>query len=163
MNLLLVIPFNSGNSAQAEELVDFLYHFNGKKASGAVLLVAANEVHAEPCEKIKISAALAFQHWEMIRVGKITGDQMAGMFKEVSHYIQLNYRSPFFWSEPELRPVGTKWRKQIQDAYESQPKRYLLKKESRIGVYPVSAYSDVTMAESAVNRTTVFDEIFKKP
>lgn len=143
--ILIVIPFYSGNSQQTEMLVDFIYQLNGKKSSGYALLVASNEVHAEPREKIKISASLAFESYEMIQLGKVVGDkdaQIAATSRAVLKYVEENYKVPFLWLEPDCTPVKKEWVAQLESTYEASPKRYLGNNKMRAKIYPNDATND---------------------
>lgn len=154
--ILLVIPFWKENAAQAEVLIDWIYQLAGREAYGSALLVAADDVHPENREKIKVSAELAFEHFEMIKLDRLEGvktEQVNFAFRNVANYIQRNYKSPFFWLEPDTVPVKPTWRQQIERAYDSQPRRYCgslmqdLEKKlfaARAICYPHDAILDLT-------------------
>lgn len=152
--ILIVIPFWSENAEQAETLIDWIYQLNGNQASGSVLLVVENEVHAEDREKIKVSAELAFETVEMIQLPKFTGvknEQINFIFKTVSEYIHKCFKCPFFWMEPDTTPVSADWFQKLSLAYEHQPKKYAGSFMSagekifsgRVICYPPSAFSDL--------------------
>ena len=125
--ILIVIPFWSENAEQTEALIDWIRQLNANKAVGSVLLVAANEVHAEDREKIKVSAELAFETVEMIQLPRNTGiktEQINFNFKTVSEYILKSFKCPFFWMEPDTTPTRADWLQQLEYAYDRQPKKY---------------------------------------
>lgn len=125
--MLIVIPFCSENAAQAETLIDWIYQLAGREAYGNALLVASNEVHPEIREKIKVSAELAFASSEMIQLEKFSGvknECINHAFRLTADYIGRNYKEAFFWMEPDTTPIKVGWHKQLEAAYDLQPRRY---------------------------------------
>jgi len=124
--MITTIPFWSGNAQQAERLVDWIFWLNDKKPRGHVLIVADHEVHAEVREKIKISAELAFDSFEVVRMtAKLEpGNMVNQAFKKVAEYVKFSYRTPFLWLEPDSVPVVKGWQKKLADAYNDQPKKF---------------------------------------
>lgn len=152
--MLLVIPFFKENTAQTEALIDWIYQLAGRKAHGSALLVASNEVHPEMREKIKVSAELAFENSEMIQLEKFEGvknECINHAFRLTSNYISRNYKSPFFWMEPDTTPIKAGWHDALKAAYDAQPKRYagpfLLAGDNlyaaRAICYPPDAFDDL--------------------
>ena len=119
--ILIVIPFHKGDQHLAQRLLDWILVLNGKKKIGHVLLAAANDVHQEQIEHLKVSAELAFETFDAIKVVAKDADSMR---RGVAGHIARAYRMPWFWCEPDLTPLSPKWIKTLTDSYYEQPKRY---------------------------------------
>lgn len=118
MSLLIVIPFNSEQAEQAEKLCDFCYFIQGKVQGGHCLLIADKGVHDEMKLKVKLSAEVAFENVNIA----VTG---GNLFSEASKLISQNYKSPWLWMETDCIPLKVGWISALQDAYNSQPKKYM--------------------------------------
>ena len=153
--LLITIPFCKADEENAGRLLDWIYHLGGKRRNGFVLLAAAHDVHAETIEKLKISAELAFDTFDAIKVGQVQTNykdlKVNKMFKAVASHVARNYRVPWMWCEPDLTPLDPMWMWRLAAAYYNQPKRYMslyfkahdLTFPARCGVYPHDAINDL--------------------
>ncbi len=153
--LLITLPCHKSDANMAERLLDFLYVLNSKKTNGHILIVAADDVHQEKVETLKIAASLAFETVDAVRVSKFrtTTKDIAinGIFKGAALYIASHYRVPWFWCEPDLTPIKQNWMAQLAGEYYNQPRRYC-GSLNRLGetvfparciVYPPDAINDL--------------------
>ena len=158
---LVVLSFCADDSQKAENLLDFIFALNGKKSSGHILLVAANGVHAEPKERIKISAQLAFETMEIIELPAFEGDKVkkiGGAFKVVASHIYFNYRCNFIWLEPDCTPTTPKYLTRLLALYDNQIKRFL--GGYRVAIFPNDSHNMVGRPmDFALTRTDAIQEI----
>lgn len=153
--ILICIPFCKADSEACERLLDWIFELNGRKSNGYCLLAAANDVHPEVREKIKVSASLAFDHYDMIACGPNTSDkkneQINFMFRSVAQFVGQSYRLPFYWMESDTTPLARDWIKQLAASYWSQPKRYcgsVMKQGSTFApfrgiIYPADCHNEL--------------------
>lgn len=172
MNLLIVIPFHTGNAAQAERVIDHIYHLNGKKAlRHHVLLAWHTETHKELRDKISVSAELAFSGTHWLEIRKMVDERVpkfahiSNVFHQTAAHIQNNFVWPWLWLEPDCSPLSGTWADTIADAYEQQPKRYFglhlnsLKPDktvdyplmARTAIYPANANKDMSAPKQDAN------------
>lgn len=153
--LLTVIPFCKYDVARAEELLAWHYQLHGRKQSGYCLLASCDDVHPEKIEVMKISASVAFESVDCIKIGRIKTNAKTqainGMFKAVAGYVATHYRVPFFWCEPDFTPLKPNWIMQLAGEYYNQPRRYCgnIKRFNEISyparclIYPADAINDL--------------------
>lgn len=133
MTIVTVIPISTENGHRAEFLIDFISQLNQRKPRGHALL-AFDSVHEEVVQRVKISAELAFESFDLIIVAsKDTKQAMASaivrrnnLYLSAFEYCQRTFRVPFLVLEPECCPTNQQWMEKIQKAYEAQARRYLL-------------------------------------
>ena len=147
--LLIVMPFCAADGERCERLIEWIFHLNGRKANGHCLLVASSDIHPEQIEKNKISAGVAFDSFESVRV---TSPGLNAMFLGAATHVQKHFRIPWFWMEPDCTPLAPNWLMALAGAYYAQPKRYAgtiqaTKQAGMFGAraitYPADAYEEI--------------------
>ncbi len=166
--ILITIPFWQDNSAQCEQLLDFIFAQNDRQQLRAhVLLVNAPGVDKEMVERIKISAEVAFAGVHQLEIRALADDRapkykaINNVFTQSATHIHKCFRWPFLWLEPDTVPTGAGWLPRLVAAYGSQPKVYFgprLKIETpgkpdaflmaRTAVYPVNAITDMPASDA---------------
>ncbi len=166
--ILITIPFWQDNSAQCEQLLDFIFAQNDRQQLRAhVLLVNAPGVDKEMVERIKISAEVAFTGVHQLEIRALADDRapkykaVNNVFTQSATHIHKCFRWPFCWFEPDTVPTGAGWLPRLVAAYGSQPKVYFgprLKIETpgkpdaflmaRTAVYPVNAITDMPASDA---------------
>lgn len=166
MSLVTVIPVGIDNAARAEFLVDFISQLNQRKPRGHALIVF-DGTHPEFIDRIKISAEMAFSSFDLLVPATINSkDKMASAIARRNHifmsaalHCQSNYKHPWLWLEPESTPTNPKWIENIEQAYDSQVRRYYMThlRDSEtsprfplsVGVWHQGAYYDMQKAMDA--------------
>jgi len=166
--ILITIPFWQDNSAQCEQLLDFIFAQNDRQQLRAhVSLVNAPGVDKEMVERIKISAEVAFAGVHQLEIRALADDRapkykaVNNVFTQSATHIHKCFRWPFLWLEPDTVPTGAGWLPRLVAAYGSQPKVYFgprLKIETpgkpdaflmaRTAVYPVNAITDMPASDA---------------
>lgn len=154
--MILTLPFCISDYELLEKQIDFLFHLNSRKAQGHALLAASPDVPADARERIRISAALAFESFEelevrpLIQKGAPKFVEINSLFRQVAQYVHQNYKNPWLFMEPDCTPTRPGWWKILADAYAAQPRRFMgnfmavkdLRFVSRVGIYPAEAIQE---------------------
>jgi len=164
MNLIFALTVSNQNSAQAEKLLDFIFHNGGKEGFLAIGLYT--DLHDEMKSRIRISANLAFdtvEEFEVRPLAEATPLLPAisnNAFRQASKHIENVYHWPFMWLESDCVPTASDWRKKIATGYHNQPKHFFgsrmmvqpkdatkapLYFMARVGVYPNNAASRLAL------------------
>lgn len=148
------------NASRAEFQLDWIFQLSGREKRGHALLVF-DGTHPEFIERIKATAELAFESFDMlIPASKDTPQKMASaivrrnnIFLSAAEYCQRVFRCPFLFLEPECTPTNPQWFENIEKAYYAQPRRYLLThlQDSKdaprfplpIGVFHMALFNDI--------------------
>jgi len=159
--ILTVINFCVNDSAQADQLLEFIFAQNGRKQlPGHILLAHTADIDKEMLARIKISAELAFAGVHTFEV-KPLADKVApkwkccnSAFKQVANHIAKEFREAFLWLEPDAIPTKAGWLEKLDSTYNAQPKHYLGNRMkmvqqgkdlffmARSGIYPNNAATD---------------------
>lgn len=168
--IITVIPIATEQGARAEFLLSWLMQLNNREKRGHALLVF-DGVHPEFIDRIKLSAELVFESFDMlIPASKDTKEKMASavvrrnnMYLSAFEYAQKTFRCPFLVLEPESTPTNPQWMENIEKAWEQQPRRYMLchlqdaKDAPRfplsVGVYHMGCHNDVSAVCAATPET----------
>lgn len=158
MNLLTLLPVSAADSTQAESLLDYIAALGGKKPSGAILIVAAPDVHEESRIKLRIAAEIGFESvevlalpWPKQETPMTKPEAINYLFSQGAQHVSQCYKTPFIWLEADALPLKADWRERFWLSYQSQPKRYMgsIMKDpasrlalSRVAIYPVGAAYD---------------------
>lgn len=163
--IVTVIPISTDNAHRAEFLIDWIYQLAGREKRGHALL-AFDGVHEEYINRIKATAELAFESFDiMIPNSKDTKEKMASaivrrnnLFMSAAEHCQKSFRCPFLMLEPECTPTNAQWLENIENLWESQARRYMLchlrdaetgpRFPLSIGVYHMGFWGDVAKAYS---------------
>lgn len=156
--MIITIPFCLSDGYQAEHLIDFISNLNGKEQLPHCVLVVAPDVHGEIEKKVTISAEVAFETVDKIKVGWKEGsnnakyEQINHLFFTAARQMAMRYKRPWLWLEPDCVPLHKGWLLSLSMTYDSQPKRYLgshmadstgRKSLNRVAIYPPDAINDL--------------------
>lgn len=157
-SILPVLCFSTADAPQADALLSYIFELNGRMPRKNLLLVSAQDAHAELTAKLKISAEIAFENVEVLKVNWPTIPSNAKWpnvnhaFRETAAFMNHANKWPWLFIEPDCVPLKSDWLEQIEDAYDATPKRYMGSilapkgKDApercldRVAVYPVTAF-----------------------
>ena len=170
--ILVALPYCKDNAAQAERLLDHIYHIEGKRKQAHHIVIAHHaDVHAEMRQRIRMSAEIAFAGVHVLEIRKLAGDRPFKFQEIYSAFMQcvqgLNqFTWPWLYLEPDCSPLKAGWLDALATAYANQPKRYLgleLKAMSpdgqsvthhfisRTAIYPANAVMDLVSPQEQHN------------
>jgi hypothetical protein len=128
MKLLTIIPYCTNDLPITTKLLEWINELAARDifTNGPLLLAADSAVPRSDIDRL---AAIARKSWRWVRTMIVTvpadGWAPTLMFRTISSHVVANYRLPFFWMEPDCIPLVPSWLRQLQDAYEECPKRYM--------------------------------------
>lgn len=128
MKLLTIIPYCTNDLPITTKLLEWINELAATDVftNGPLLLAADSAVPRSDIDRL---AAIARKSWRWVRTMIVTvpadGWAPTLMFRTISSHVVANYRLPFFWMEPDCIPLVPSWLRQLQDAYEECPKRYM--------------------------------------
>jgi len=174
MSLTIVLPFHVGDYPQAKNLLAWIGELGGCKGQN-LLLVADAKIPVADIKEMKTSAIEMFDDVRAIQVS-VPDDRQGWpkacnlMFLKTCEYIQRNYKTPFFWLEPDCIPLKKKWASKLDKAYEECCTKYLgaiIEQTDQpdmpkfhmngCGVYPVDAYSFFSQQKGCVDGDVPWD------
>lgn len=117
--MTIILAYNKEQARNAESLCDWIFWLNGQKKLDAIILIPANDMHAEYMTKIRLSAEVAFNQVENISADRV------GLFESAVDYADNNLKSSWLYLEPDCVPVKKDWQHELEIAYRSQPKKIL--------------------------------------
>lgn len=124
--MIIVIPYVQKDQERAERICDLIYWYGGWPHC---LLAIGPDVHPEYQEKVKWAAEVAFRSVDVMQTKVVTGQtrnqQINDVFGQVCAQIRKRYWQPWLWLEPSCVLLDKSGLSKIQDAYESQPRRYM--------------------------------------
>lgn len=129
MNLLVVIPFHSGDLTLAQNLLAWIDEL-GKLPENPCLLVADAKLSKQQIEPLAKTAGEIFKS---VAVGSppfpLPDEKWPRganwMFETAAHWIRQNHKGPWLWLEPDAVPMRAGWLAEIESAYAAAKKPFL--------------------------------------
>jgi len=165
--MLTVIPFYSGDVAQARELLKWIKDLGGCPEHSLLLVADAAIQWSIGLEMIALGNK-AFRHTGLITTKESVAGWPQGsnmLWRTTAAHCKA-HRTSFLWLEPDAIPLKPGWLDQIQKAYDASKKQFLgrvyaalhegvpPKSMSGIAVYPENV---IDLVESKINWNNPWD------
>jgi len=156
--LTVVLPYCEKDVDLAEKLLTWIAEL-GENKQFSMLLAADSKIPKERRAAVKTLALSSFGHVESLACPVAVEYPAAAnaMMGQASNYVQLNYKTPFLWMEPDCVPLRTGWLHELAQAYYWSPKpffgpfmhsadeRFPKTHLNGVSIYPRGAWSLLTL------------------